>query len=90
MVAKCANPECSTQFRYLREGRLFAIPTSSPRSRKANPNGSVEFAWLCNECAARFWVRFDAGQGLVLVPLKNPGSASTGRRLRLDDSLDIA
>ena len=33
MLSKCANPACSTTFRYFREGRLFLIDSETESSK---------------------------------------------------------
>lgn len=52
MLSKCANPECSTPFVYLRDGKVFRVekrarPVSVSR---AKPPLSVEHFWLCGQC----------------------------------------
>lgn len=75
MVSKCANPNCSAPFLYLREGKLFrwdgvAAERPSnvvPLSRK--PNHKTEFFWLCGNCASHMTVVFRQGSGFRVVPL---------------------
>ena len=46
-VAKCANPNCSTEFRRLGDGKLFV----KTLKKASGPNGlSQRAAWLCNKC----------------------------------------
>jgi len=73
MIAKCANPDCTTPFRYLREGRLFVMSSSGKHSREVGRESGVRYAWLCHDCATTLVVRFEAGKGLGVVPL---GSAA--------------
>jgi len=40
MLRKCANPGCSTSFRYFGSGRLFVLQKQL----------DVEYFWLCSEC----------------------------------------
>ncbi len=74
MLNKCANPVCCAQFRYLRQGKLFEVEvqyteslSSDGQSRPGNGKGHVERCWLCDECAARFTLRFDARRDVVMV-----------------------
>ena len=61
MVSKCANPSCSVQLRYLREGRLFET-----RARVGD-KCSVEYFWLCDDCS-RYSIVVKQNGGPVLVP----------------------
>ena len=44
MVSKCANPNCSAEFMYFGDGRLFEFESTSSRATR-------DFHWLCKECA---------------------------------------
>ena len=76
MLHKCANPACASVFRRLSHGKLFlletdagAIPGSSlsgPRERFAR---RVERYWLCDGCASLLTLAFEAGKGMITVPL---------------------
>ena len=65
MVSKCANPRCNEPFLYFHQGKLYR------RERAASPNGngskkrSVEFFWLCNNCADKMTLTFE--QGVISV-----------------------
>ena len=50
MVSKCANPACATPFRYLHEGRIFALRTGSAEQLGACSERVIERYWLCNAC----------------------------------------
>ncbi len=56
-VAKCANPECKTEFRRLGEGKLFV----KTLKKATGLNGlSQRAAWLCNRCCDEGYdLRFD-------------------------------
>jgi hypothetical protein len=75
MLAKCANPACSTPFRRLSEGKLFQVETAGSPSegiydvRKGKPPHRIEHFWLCNQCAALVTLTFDPGNGILTVPL---------------------
>ena len=74
MLQKCANPMCYAQFRYQHQGKLFEVeiqyrngPSDDAPGKFGNGKGHVEWCWLCDQCAARVSLRFDPGQGLVMV-----------------------
>jgi hypothetical protein len=82
MLSKCANPECSTRFLYLRGGKLFRwdqlegvkqAGTDSALTIKKHSH-EVEFFWLCDKCAPKMTVVFRKGAGIttkaLLPPLK--------------------
>jgi hypothetical protein len=72
MLSKCANPGCSTAFRYLREGKLFEIDNSTIAIASADskkPVHRVEFFWLCGPCSSELTVVKDRDRGVVTVPL---------------------
>jgi hypothetical protein len=74
VLQKCANPTCYAQFRYLHQGKLFEVeiqyrngPSDDAPDKLGNGKGHVEWCWLCDQCTARVSLRFDSGQGLVIV-----------------------
>jgi len=80
MLSKCANPECSTRFLYMRGGKLFrwdrleGVKNSRPNSSltiKKQSRG-VEFFWLCDKCALKMTVVFRKGIGITTKPLLPP------------------
>ncbi len=83
MISKCANPACSTQVHYMREGRLFRIETapqgpagSEPLEfRERKPPRRIEHFWLCGKCAASFTLVMDHGR-VVAMPLRAHAAAS--------------
>lgn len=71
MVGKCANPECSVRFKYLRDGKLFHIDMRE----YGGPDGTCEVCgcplhvrhfWLCNTCSQRMTIAVTKA-GLVQV-----------------------
>jgi len=52
MLIKCANHGCQSQFRFLRDGKLFHVRIQSDAKRSAR----VEHFWLCERCAQEFRV----------------------------------
>ena len=74
MLAKCANPSCSTPLVYLREGKIFMV--ESPQSRtdkdgaipiRPKPPNRVEHFWLCGPCAAQLTLTYDRQRGVEVV-----------------------
>lgn len=55
-VAKCANPDCKSQFRRLGEGKLFVRPL---RNTHGPARLQQKAAWLCDRCCEHFDLRFD-------------------------------
>jgi hypothetical protein len=78
MLSKCANPDCSTPFLHLRDGKLFhwdaqatvhhVFPSAAdPSTRK--PDRKAEYFWLCGKCALSMTVVFKEGIGITIRPL---------------------
>ena len=74
MLHKCVNPDCSAQFRYLHQGRLFEIEIqyletadSAGRGTLRIGKGYVERCWLCDRCATHTALRFDPRRGVVMA-----------------------
>ncbi len=72
MIGKCANPNCSRPFRYLREGRIFSAEITERRSwdpvgqsEFAIPQHRVQFFWLCDTCSRRNTLAFHICCGSV-------------------------
>lgn len=72
MLSKCANPACSTPFRYLRDGKLFEVESQGPvqtATGVSKPVRRVEFFWLCGQCSAELTVIQDDKKGVITVPI---------------------
>lgn len=79
MLAKCANPSCSTPLVYLREGKIFMVesPQSdlellgpaplNPAPIKAKAAKRVEHFWLCGPCAGEMTLTYDRQRGIEIV-----------------------
>jgi hypothetical protein len=76
MISRCANPECSKPFHYLRGGRLYrfdARTTAATTEDLVNavhtisPSQVSVFFWLCEECSSKLSLRFD-GHIVAVVP----------------------
>jgi hypothetical protein len=76
MLSKCANPACSQPFRYLRDGKLFEIETTSDTDASTvgerKPSRRVEFFWLCGQCSTEMTVINDKDQGVITIPIRAP------------------
>ena len=83
MLAKCANPACTTPLVYLREGKIFMIEpqqeprVESPTKRKAA--NRVEHFWLCGPCSSAMTLTYDRQRGIEIVR-KTAGKAPLTRR----------
>lgn len=68
MLAKCANPKCSAEFRYLKQGKLFLRePLINSAAQAKSARGIVQRYWLCASCCESFTI-MDDGQGMRVVP----------------------
>jgi hypothetical protein len=85
---QCANPQCSKELLYLREGRLDLLELESHADDPSRPDeGSFamrplpgRFFWLCGECAQTYTVKRWTISGLVAV-LRNQKTAGSNRDL---------
>jgi hypothetical protein len=76
MLSKCANPPCSNQLIYLREGKLFVMEHST--KPKLWPRGSVptkaasrlEHFWLCGRCSQNLTLVYHRDRGVEVVAKK--------------------
>lgn len=74
MLAKCANPSCSTPLVYLREGKIFMMvapspePERPPDPKQRRASGRVEHFWLCGPCSAEMTLAYDRQHGVRIVP----------------------
>jgi hypothetical protein len=67
MLSKCANPACSTTFRYLSEGKLYLIDSKAAMVRHgaqaelkyAGKSCSYEYFWLCSSCSRDMTIQID-------------------------------
>ncbi len=76
MVSKCANPDCSTPFHYLRDGKIFQLEIGEPNGPEPHllssrrPTHHVEHFWLCGPCAATMTLVIEKEKGVIAVPLR--------------------
>jgi hypothetical protein len=74
MLAKCANPSCSTPLVYLREGKIFMVESPQPQfevlsAAPAKPKAAnrVEHFWLCGPCSGEMTLTYDRQRGIEIV-----------------------
>ena len=85
MLAKCANPTCSTPLVYLREGKIFMVESPQPKfevlSDVAKPKllNRVEHFWLCGPCSNEMTITYDRQRGVEIIR-KPAGKVSLARR----------
>ena len=70
MVSKCANPACSSTFRYLHEGRMFHLIADSDRTVASHRAAAMERFWLCDECSRKLTLVASSADGLPPVQVK--------------------
>ena len=84
MLAKCANPSCSTPLIYLREGKIFMVESQQPQfevlnAAKPKASNRVEHFWLCGPCSGEMTLTYDRQRGVEVVR-KTVGKAPFVRR----------
>jgi hypothetical protein len=89
LATQCANPTCSKELLYLREGRLELLELEA-HADNPSPSEDGAFAmrplpsklfWLCGECTKTHMVKRWTASGLIVV-LRNQNTA--------DSRLDMA
>lgn len=73
---KCANPSCAAAFDWLAGGKLFRFHRESAGAAAAGGmevNASVSHRighfWLCERCSNIYTLQYEAGRGVVILPL---------------------
>lgn len=85
MLSKCANPDCSEQFRFLHQGKLFLIiPTPDVRASSVDSLPFLyERFWLCDSCSKKMTLIW-GGAKVKIVPLpEQPRKAETADSERI-------
>jgi hypothetical protein len=59
MVAHCANPGCSTEFRYLHDGKLYVV--------QSRDHSLPHFVWVCNACSQTMVLTCKNGSAVNVV-----------------------
>jgi hypothetical protein len=75
LATECANPQCSKELLYLREGRLALLDMESHANDLTRPDNDAfamncfisRYFWLCGECAEIYILKRWTTYGLVLV-----------------------
>lgn len=74
MLAKCANPSCSTPLVYLREGKIFMVDTPQSHTHadgaipiRSKASNRVEHFWLCGPCSMEMTLTYDRERGIEVV-----------------------
>lgn len=67
MLSKCANPECSEQFRYLHQGKLFHLNPTPELQALGDDfcDALYERFWLCEQCCKRMRVVWDGTEARI-------------------------
>src|SRR5579864_2551701 len=97
MLHKCANPDCTSPFRKLSQGKLFLVnvPLEAADARRTRwrvqPRSRVEYYWLCDPCAFALTLSYEKGRGVVAVPRpevakKRPPAAAQALEMPNDGS----
>ena len=66
MLSKCANPECSVPFFYLRDGKLFRVERPDDDGGRLSHN--IEHFWLCRSCAATMTLQVRPDGQVSVIP----------------------
>ncbi len=81
LAMQCANPQCSKELLYFREGRLELLELESYAEDQFRPDEGAfairsfpgRFFWLCGDCAKTYTVKRWTSSGLIVVPRnRNP------------------
>ncbi len=61
MIGKCANPECPTEFKYFRDGKIFEFPSTALKNSTNPKSLHRKMYWLCAECSRRYTLAIENG-----------------------------
>jgi len=75
LAMECANPQCSKELLYFREGRLELLELESYAEDQFRPDDGAfairslpgRFFWLCGNCARAYTVKRWTPSGLIVV-----------------------
>ena len=81
---QCANPQCSKELLYFREGRLELLELDSYALDQFRPDDGAfairslprRFFWLCGDCATTYTVKRWTPSGLIVV-LRNQNTVDS-------------
>ena len=51
MLSSCLNPSCNASFRYLYDGRIFAVESFVASADGLTAERIIEHYWLCGPCS---------------------------------------
>lgn len=54
---RCANPACSAESLYFRDGSLYWIDVLNSKDPFACEGGAQKLIWLCRDCSSHFVVQ---------------------------------
>jgi len=75
LATQCANPQCSKELLYLREGRLALLEMESRANDRPRPDDGAfamrplpsRLFWLCGECMHTYVVKRWTATGFVMA-----------------------
>jgi nucleotide-binding universal stress UspA family protein len=78
MLSKCANPDCSSVFHYLHEGKIFLVTkvAVAPLAALVTDSLPTERFWLCNTCSRKMRIAWN-GSAVELVALRQDTKSGT-------------
>jgi hypothetical protein len=87
LAMQCANPQCSKELLYFREGRLQLLELDSYAQDQFPPDDGAfairslpgRFFWLCGDCARTYTVKRWTPSGLIVV-LRNQNTVDSNPR----------
>ena len=74
MLGKCANPDCHSQFRFLKDGTLYHVEATQCDTE---PLRRVEHFWLCETCSLELTV-ISGAKGAPVVTARRGGASDRG------------
>jgi hypothetical protein len=86
LATQCANPQCSKELLYLREGRLELLDLESHASDQLGPDDGAfsmrsvpsRLFWLCGVCTKTYVVKRWTPSGLVVGLRSHTGDSKPG------------
>jgi hypothetical protein len=61
MLSQCLNPSCGAPFRYMYEGRVFAVERSTMTADGVRAERTIAHYWLCGPCSRTMKVVVENG-----------------------------
>lgn len=75
LYPKCANPSCPAAFHWLAGGKFFRfrfpgeVTAKVAKTEPVENSHHVKHYWLCDHCAAIYFLSYEEPQGVVVRPL---------------------